>query len=165
MEIRFTRRSSKQHHLRNRVRRNTIVNDDGDAIDLYCGDWIASHRAACAAYEKRNTIRISEKRDVVIVSCGGWPYDINMIQAHKALEAASHSMHRWRHDRLLAECSRRPRPQRFSNWFFSPDSSGTGETFVRELSGQWPDGVELLRKTERFKVEIVTELGESETTC
>ena len=62
---------------------NTIVNDAGNAVDLYCGNWKTSHRAACDAYAAEHTIKIAEKRDLVIVSCGGYPYDINMIQAHK----------------------------------------------------------------------------------
>ena len=90
----------------------TVVNDSGEAVDLFCGDWITSHRAACDAYAEKNTIMINEKRDVVFVSCGGSPYDINMIQAHKALEAASHACNEGVGTIiLLAECRRRHGPQ------------------------------------------------------
>src|SRR5690349_20802664 len=56
----------------------TIVDDRGEAVDLYCGDWVDSHRAACDAYAAGNTIPISEKRELIVVSCGGWPHDINL---------------------------------------------------------------------------------------
>jgi len=67
----------------------SIVNENGDVAALFCGDWISAHRAACDAFASANTLTIPEKRDLVIVSCGGYPHDINMIQAHKSLEAAS----------------------------------------------------------------------------
>ncbi|MGI8670032.1 MAG: nickel-dependent lactate racemase, partial [Aridibacter sp.] len=70
---------------------NTIVNDRGELLDLFCGDWKTSHEKACGIYAEKHTIKIKEKRDVVIVRCGGFPHDLNMIQAHKALEMASHS--------------------------------------------------------------------------
>ena len=64
---------------------STIVNDRGEAVDLYCGNWKTSHRASCDAYASDHTVHIAEKRDLVIVSGGGFPHDINIIQAHKAL--------------------------------------------------------------------------------
>src|SRR3982751_20921 len=83
---------------------NTIVSDAGEAVDLFCGDWKTSHRAACDAYAEDRTVRITEKRPLVVASCGGYPYDINMIQAHKALEAASRACEDAGRVVLLAEC-------------------------------------------------------------
>ena len=60
---------------------NAITDDDGVIVDLYCGDWLASHRAACDAYAAKHTVAITERREVVIASCGGFPHDINLIQA------------------------------------------------------------------------------------
>src|SRR6185369_15744816 len=55
---------------------NTIVNEAGEVVDLFCGDWISSHRRACDDYSARHTVTIKEKRDIVIASCGGYPLDI-----------------------------------------------------------------------------------------
>lgn len=63
---------------------NTIVNDAGALTDLFCGDSIESHRVACETFSSANTVTPKEKRDIVITSCGGYPHDLNMIQAHKA---------------------------------------------------------------------------------
>ena len=141
----------------------TIVNDEGDAIDLYCGDWISSHRAACDAFAQRNTVQISEKRDVVIASCGGSPYDINMIQAHKALETASQACNDGGTIVMLAECSEGLGRNDFLNWFFAADSAGLAKRLCESYQVNGQTAWSLLRKAERFKVEIVTELGESET--
>ena len=83
----------------------TVVNDAGAVVDLFCGNWITSHRAACDAYATEHTIKIAEKRDLVIASCGGFPHDINMIQAHKTLDAAARACKRGGTIILLAECA------------------------------------------------------------
>ena len=61
---------------------NTIVDETNRAVGVFCGDWRLAHRAACEHYLKRHSFAIGKKRDIVIVSCGGFPHDINMIQAH-----------------------------------------------------------------------------------
>src|ERR1043166_1852494 len=68
---------------------NAIVNEHGHPEKIYAGQWRAAHRRACEDYLANHSVQIPAKRDVVIVSCGGAPYDINMIQAHKALDMAA----------------------------------------------------------------------------
>src|SRR4029453_18373467 len=70
---------------------NTIIDEKKRVVGIYCGDWRLAHRAACESYLSEHSIEIESKRDLVIVSCGGFPHDINMIQAHKALEMASYA--------------------------------------------------------------------------
>src|SRR5580765_5182007 len=53
---------------------NTIVDDTGRITDVFCGDWIESHRAVCETFSDRYSTSITEKRDLVIVSCGGCPF-------------------------------------------------------------------------------------------
>ncbi|MEP6788608.1 MAG: nickel-dependent lactate racemase, partial [Acidobacteriota bacterium] len=102
----------------------TIVNDAGHAVDLYCGNWKTSHRAACDSYAAEHTIHLAEKRDLVIVSSGGYPHDINMIQAHKALETASHACNDGGTIIFLAECADGLGRDDFLKWFEAPDSDG-----------------------------------------
>src|SRR5207249_3477269 len=59
---------------------NTIVNERGNPEQVFAGHWRTAHERACEFYAATHSQRIDEKRDVVIVSCGGSPYDINMIQ-------------------------------------------------------------------------------------
>src|SRR5437660_9226012 len=63
---------------------NAIVDERGRVEQVFAGHWRAAHRRACDVYSSSHTEQIRSKREVVIVSCGGSPYDINMIQAHKA---------------------------------------------------------------------------------
>ena len=142
---------------------STIVNDAGEAADLYCGDWIASHRAACEAYAADHTIQIAEKRDLVIVSCGGYPHDINLIQAHKALEAASHACNDGGTIVFLAECPDGLGRADFLNWFEAENSEALAKMLCEKYQVNGQTAWSLLKKAERFDVRIITALDESET--
>jgi nickel-dependent lactate racemase len=137
---------------------NTIVNELNQAVAIYCGDWRAAHRTACNDYLQSHAIEISERRNLVIVSCGGLPHDINMIQAHKALEMASYACNEGGTIILLAECRDGLGRPDFLKWF-SEGNSRALEQRLRggyEVNGQtaWS----LLSKTERYKVHLVSEL-------
>lgn len=142
---------------------SSIVNDKGEAIDIFCGDWRTSHLAACEKYAAGHTIQIPEKRGLVIVSCGGSPHDINMIQAHKALEAASNACSDGGTIVLLAECADGLGRNDFLGWFDAKNSNALAETLCSKYQVNGQTAWSLLKKTERFDVHIVTSLDESTT--
>jgi len=139
---------------------NAIVDEHGHAEEVFVGHWRAAHRRACAEYVSGHSAKIKEKRDVVIVSCGGSPYDINMIQAHKALDMAAAACVDGGLIILLAECEDGLGRADFMKWFEAKDSRAL-EMRLRdryEVNGQtaWA----LLTKTEHFRVHIITELSD-----
>jgi nickel-dependent lactate racemase len=141
---------------------NAIVDERGRSEKIFAGHWRSAHACACADYVAGHSLRIKEKREVVVVSCGGSPYDINMIQAHKALDMAAHACRDGGSIVFLAECGDGLGRADFLKWFESADS-GALETRLRqayEVNGQtaWA----LLTKTERFRVHLVTELAGEE---
>ncbi|HEX6124642.1 MAG TPA: nickel-dependent lactate racemase [Pyrinomonadaceae bacterium] len=142
---------------------NTIVNDRGEATDIFCGDWIASHEAGCMEYGRRNTIEIHEKRDLVIAACGGFPYDLNMIQAHKGLDAAAHACNEGGTIVLLAECSEGTGRSDFLNWFDVADSAELAVKLCDRYQVNGQTAWSLLRKAEQFDVRVMTSLPEHET--
>jgi len=137
---------------------NTIVNDSGDIVDLFCGNWQSSHRTACDAYAERHTICVPEKRDVVIVSCGGFPYDINLIQAHKALEAASLACNDGGTIIFLAECADGLGRDDFLKWFDAENSASLAEVLCKKYQVNGQTAWSLLKKAERFDIRIITDL-------
>lgn len=141
---------------------NAIVDERGRVEQVFAGHWRAAHRRACDVYSSSHTEQIRSKREVVIVSCGGSPYDINMIQAHKALDMAAEACVKGGAIILLAECRDGLGRADFLKWFDSPDSRAL-ESRLRdsyEVNGQtaWA----LLTKTERFRVYLLSELGDDE---
>ncbi len=141
---------------------NTIVNENGEAVEMFCGDWISAHEKACAVYAAENTIEISEKRDLVIVSCG-FPFDINLIQAHKALETASHACTDGGTIIFLAECADGLGRKDFLEWFSAESSADLAENLCRNYQVNGQTAWSLLKKAERFQIKIITSLSESET--
>ena len=142
---------------------NTFVNERGEATDLICGDWIESHRAACKVFAAKNTVKITEKRDFVIVSCGGTPHDLNLIQAHKSLDAASRACRDGGRIILLAECGEGTGRKDFLNWFEAENSSRLAEKLCESYQVNGQTAWNLLRIAERFDVRIITALPETET--
>ncbi len=141
---------------------NTVVDDEGRAVRAYAGDWRRAHRLACAEYADEHTVAVEERRAVVIVSAGGTPHDLNLVQAHKALEMASHACVEGGTIILVAECAEGLGRPDFLKWFEAADSRAL-ETRLREayeVNGQtaWS----LLMKAERFRVRLVSALHEDE---
>ena len=142
---------------------NTIVGESGEAVHLFCGDWISSHQTACEFSASEHTIKIAEKRDLVIVSGGGFPHDINLIQAHKALDMASRVCTDDGTIVFLAECADGLGRKDFLSWFEAKDSTALAEKLCESYQVNGQTAWNLLRIAERFKVQIVTSLDENET--
>jgi len=141
---------------------NAIVDERGRPEQVFAGAWRAAHHHACEVYAAGHSCPVREKREVVIVSCGGAPYDINMIQAHKALDMAAHACVDGGTIMFLAECADGLGRADFSKWFES-ENARVLEVRLREayeVNGQtaWA----LLTKTERFRVHLVTNLDEAD---
>ena len=141
---------------------NTIVNAAGAAASVYCGHWRTSHRAACDAYAASHSLSIAERRPLVIASAGGSPYDIDIIQAHKALDAAAAACEPGGTIVLVAECPDGPGRAALMNWFDAKNSTEVGEK-LREgynISGQtaWS----ILRKTEDFDVRLISAISDGD---
>ncbi|MGB2912693.1 MAG: nickel-dependent lactate racemase [Pyrinomonadaceae bacterium] len=142
---------------------NTITNEAGEATDIFCGDWVTSHLAACDAYAAGHTVRIAERRNVVIASCGGYPHDINLIQAHKTLEAASHACNEGGTIILIAECPDGLGREDFLDWFSAPNSRDLAARLCNKYQVNGQTAWSLLQKAERFDIKIVTSLDEAQT--
>ena len=141
---------------------NTIVDERGRVVAAFCGHWRSSHRAACDYYLTHHSIRIPEKRKLVITSCGGSPYDINLIQAHKALDMASYACDDGGAIVLLAECRDGLGRPDFLKWFDEPDSRALENRLRKgyEVNGQtaWA----LLTKAERYRVYLISQLEQAD---
>ena len=142
---------------------NTVTNDKGEATAIFCGDWREAHRAACDFYASHHTLEINEKRDLVIVSGGGAPFDLNMIQAHKALETAAAACNDGGTIAFLAECADGLGRHDFLSWFEAENSDKLAENLCARYQVNGQTAWSLLRKAERFNVQIVTSLTEDET--
>jgi nickel-dependent lactate racemase len=137
---------------------NTWTNERGQATRLYAGDWRTAHRLACAEYADAHTIRIAEKRPLVVASCGGWPHDINLIQAHKTLDMAAHACAEGGTIILLAECADGTGHADFPQWFDAENSRALAASLRESYAVNGQTAWSLLTKAERFDVRLVSGL-------
>ena len=83
---------------------NTVLGDNKEILGIFGGDMIRAHLAACALADRVYGLEIDSLADVVIASCGGYPKDINVYQAHKSLDHAMRALKKGGRMVLLARC-------------------------------------------------------------
>jgi nickel-dependent lactate racemase len=64
---------------------NVVFNKEGELSQIVSGNWRLAHRAGCKTIERIFSAEVDEKADVVLVSAGGYPFDINFYQAMKSI--------------------------------------------------------------------------------
>jgi nickel-dependent lactate racemase len=141
---------------------NTVLSPDKRIIAAFAGDWREAHLAGCRFYAERFSYPIDRLADLVVVSCGGFPKDINFIQAHKAMEYGSRALRDGGVMVLLAECRDGYGNATFFDWFRFRDLREF-ETELRkryEINGQ--TAFATLDKAQRFRVILVSALPPEE---
>lgn len=136
---------------------NTVLAADKRIIAAFAGDWREAHEAGCRFYREKFAYPLTEKGDLVIASCGGFPKDINLIQAHKSMEYAAQALHDGGVMILLAECRDGFGNGTFFNWFRHKRLEEF-EAALRaqyEINGQ--TAYSLLQKALRFRIIMVSQ--------
>ena len=83
---------------------NVVLNEKKEILFAVAGDHIAAHRKGVEFLDRLSKIKV-EQADIIIVSPGGWPKDIDIFQSHKALEHVKNAMKDDGSMILVAECS------------------------------------------------------------
>lgn len=138
---------------------NTILNEEREIVQIFCGDWLTAHRRGCAEYADRHSAKIKEKREIVIASCGGWPKDINMIQAHKAIDMAVSALQEGGDLILLAECEDGLGRNDFLQWFQPGSAQAMAERLRTNYQVNGQTAWSLATKAERFRITVVSKLS------
>ncbi|OGU06553.1 MAG: hypothetical protein A2075_08010 [Geobacteraceae bacterium GWC2_58_44] len=141
---------------------NTVLAPDKRILAAFAGEWRSAHLEGCRFYADAFSHPITERADLVVVSCGGFPKDINLIQAHKSMEYASRALKPGGVMILLAECRDGYGNATFFNWF-RYQSCGELESALRkryEINGQTAWSVK--EKAERFRIVLVSQLPPEE---
>lgn len=141
---------------------NAVVDSRGRVVRAYAGHWRAAHRAGCAEYLTTHSVGIAERRELVIVSCGGSPWDINLIQAHKALEMAAQATTEGGTIVLLAECSDGLGRADFLKWFAEDDSRALAARLRESYEVNGQTAWSLLTKAERHTIFLISELPDEQ---
>ncbi len=94
---------------------NVVLNDRKETVFAAAGNYIDAHRKCVAFLDKLSRVKV-EPADIVIVSPGGWPKDIDIYQSHKALEHARNAVKEGGSLILAAECREGYGNRVFEEW-------------------------------------------------
>ena len=143
---------------------NTVLSPDKRIIAAFAGDWREAHLAGCSYYAESFSCPVDRLADLVVVSSGGYPKDINFIQAHKAMEYGCRALREGGVMVLLAECRDGYGNATFFNWFRFRDPALFEAELRRnyEINGQ--TAYSTLLKAQRFRIILVSALPPEEVT-
>lgn len=142
---------------------NTVLTPDKRIAEVFCGDLEQAHTAGCDLARRLYTVEIAEPAELAVISCGGWPKDINFIQAHKALDYGVKALRDGGTAILLAECGDGFGNETFFDWFRFQDLDAF-ETTLRahyEINGQTAHST--LAKARRYRVILVSRFSAEQT--
>ncbi len=147
----------------NRISIHGILNSKGEVCNLMIGKDYNDFVAACTQHDSYYRSKIDKKFDLVLASSGGYPKDINFIQAHKSVHHAAAFVKDGGKLVMLSECI----DGIASNYFIKYLESGSFENafamLEKNYEGNGGTALSMMTKTNRIRIYMMTSLDEA--TC
>ena len=102
---------------------NVVLDEHKEILRAFTGHHIAAHREGCAFLDELYLKTISERADIVLVSQGGAPKDLNLYQTQKALDNAKHAIKKGGIIILIGSCKEGMGESVFEEWMTTSDSA------------------------------------------
>lgn len=83
---------------------NVVLNPDKEVVGVFCGDPDKVLMQGAELCARVYGVRLDERFDIIIASCGGYPKDMTLYQAQKGLNLASQALKPKGRILLLAAC-------------------------------------------------------------
>ncbi len=95
---------------------NVVQNKKGEIVKAFAGDLEEAFLEAVKLVNEMYRLTVERRSDILVVSAGGYPADINLYQAYKALDNAVDAVKRGGVIILVAECPEGHGNQVFYDW-------------------------------------------------
>lgn len=113
---------------------NVVLDAHKKIIKAVAGDLVAAHRAGCAFLDTLYRKEIPARADIVLVSQGGAPKDLNLYQTQKALDNAKHAVKKGGVVVLVGSCKEGLGEKTFEEWMTTaPTAHSLIERIQREF--------------------------------
>lgn len=109
---------------------NVVVNERGEIVKAFAGDLEQAFAEGVKLVDEMYRVTVDRRADIVVVSSGGYPADVNLFQAYKAVDNALDVVKRGGVIILVAECSEGHGNQVFYDWM---EKYGDLKTVEREV--------------------------------
>jgi nickel-dependent lactate racemase len=137
-----------------------ILDSRGMVCDLLPGSGSAHFRAACSVHGRACEIEADRSYDLVVASCGGFPKDINFIQAHKSIENAARLVAGSKELIVLAQCPDGVGSQTFMPWFGLGGWQAAFDRLAAAYEGNGGTALSMMAKARRIRISLVTDLDD-----
>ena len=101
---------------------NVVLDEHKEIVKVVCGDPIKAHRVGAAFLDRLYTKEIDRGADIVIVSQGGAPKDLNLYQTQKALDNSKHAVKDGGIIILIGSCAEGYGEHTFEDWMLNSES-------------------------------------------
>jgi nickel-dependent lactate racemase len=95
---------------------NVVENKKGEIVRAFAGDLEAAFLEAVKLVDEMYRVTVDRRADIIVVSAGGHPADIDLYQAYKGLDNALDAVKRGGVIILVAECPEGNGNQVFYDW-------------------------------------------------
>jgi lactate racemase len=138
---------------------NVVLDEDKRVVRAVAGHPVLAHREGCRFLDAMYKVAIPKKADVVVATPGGFPKDLNLYQAQKALDNAQHAVRDGGCIVLAAACTEGPGEPVFEEWLRT--AVDPGETIARirrdfQLGGHKAAAIAMVRA--RCRILVVSDL-------
>ncbi len=101
---------------------NVVLDEHKEILFAVAGDAVRAHRAGCEFLDKLYLKEIPARADIVLVSQGGAPKDLNLYQTQKALDNAKHAVKKGGVVILIGSCKEGLGERVFEEWMTTSPS-------------------------------------------
>ena len=136
---------------------NVVLNSRGEIVRAFAGDLEQAFYEGVKLVDEMYKVPVERRADIVIVSCGGYPFDVNLFQAYKAIDGALNVLKRKGVIVWVAECSEGHGNDVFYEWMKKYSSVREAERAIKrnfKLGGH--KAYYLMKALERAKVILVS---------
>ena len=144
---------------------NVALDDHKKIAFAAAGHHVTAHREACKFLDSIYKIKIDKPADVVIVSTGGYPKDINLYQAQKSIDNVKHAVREGGIMVLAASCKEGYGSDVFGRWIQQYDTPDERIAAIHEhfkLGGHKSAALALVQK--KCDIYMVTDMDDAMVT-
>ena len=140
---------------------NVVLSEHKEILKAVAGDVTQAHRAGCKFLDSLYRKELKEPADIVLVSQGGAPKDLNLYQTQKALDNAKHAVKDGGVIILIGSCKEGLGERTFEEWMTSaPSAHSLIERIGREFRLGGHKAAAIAMVLERAEVDLVSELDD-----
>ncbi len=138
---------------------NVVLSEHKEILRAVAGDVTKAHREGCKFLDTLYRKELRQPADIVLVSQGGAPKDLNLYQTQKALDNAKHAVRDGGVIILIGSCKEGLGEKTFEEWMTTaPTAHSLIERIEREFKLGGHKAAAIAMVLERAEVDLVSEL-------